>query len=144
MLVQYGSLGPPARPVPLCAPCWTGRPGRGSADLANADMAWRSLVEQCAAVTDDYEAGRWLPSLCELEVAEGLARTAWSETTMTTARDAVASVPTGLTVGLFANAASILRVVDAADTALRPLRVLVDIIADDAPSILQVLRPAAD
>lgn len=108
-------------------------------------MAWRSLVEQCEAVTDNYAAGRWLPSLCELEVVEGLARTVWSEMTMTTARDAVASVATGLTGGLFTNAAHVLRMGDAADTALRPLRVLVDVLADDAPSIAHVLpAPAAD
>ncbi|MFD3941764.1 hypothetical protein [Streptomyces sp. NPDC058579] len=67
-------------------------------------MAWRSLVERCEAVTDNYLAGRWLPSLCEVEVAEALGRTTWSETTMTTSRDAVASVPTGLTAGLLAAA----------------------------------------
>ncbi|MFD3948321.1 hypothetical protein [Streptomyces sp. NPDC058579] len=107
-------------------------------------MAWRCLLEQCAAVTDDYVAGHWLPSLCELEVAEGLARTAWYETTMTTARDAAASVAAGLTSGLFSSAARILRTVDGTDVAVRPLRVLVDALADDAPSIVHVLRPAAD
>ncbi|MEV0000440.1 hypothetical protein [Streptomyces sp. NPDC050848] len=107
-------------------------------------MAWRSLVERCEYVTDNYSAGRWLPSPRELEVAEGLARTAWTETTMTTAGDAVTSQAAGLTAGLFTNAAHVLRVVDGTDAAVRPLRVLVDVLADDAPSIAQVLRPAAD
>ncbi|MEU9705821.1 hypothetical protein [Streptomyces sp. NPDC047981] len=130
---RRGGLGLPARAATLCEPCRTGRPGRRSADLLGVDVAWRVLAGRCEALMDDYSVGRWTPSLHELDVVEGLARTARSETVMTAAHEAIACVRGGRLAGPFADASTVLRAVDGTDEALRPLRVFVDVLADDAP-----------
>lgn len=126
----------PPRPVPLCEPCRTGRPGRASAGLEAADVAWYSLSRECGQMLDRYRTGQWAPYRRDTELAVDLARTRWTEAVITAAIDR-APYDIGLTAGLLTNALRIIKTAGPADSALRPLRVLIDALADDASSLAQ-------
>ncbi|WP_157968711.1 hypothetical protein [Streptomyces geranii] len=119
------------RPVGLCEPCRSGRPARDEPEVGPADIAWYVLTRDVSALQHRYDSELWHPSMAELEFAETLARLHWTEESIRSAERA-APPGTGPLALLVDNAAFVLRYADARDTALLPLRRLVDVLADDA------------
>jgi hypothetical protein len=85
-----------------------------------------ALHRDAAALLEAYQAGTWAPASEERELAEGLARSGWSDVLFRAAlRDAPPAVRSGRLIDVLEPAITVLKQAAAEDTVLQ-LRLLVD------------------